>query len=198
MRGTELRMERWLPVVLMLFACSLCLRSQTVQQSPCKADDNHPGWQIYVNHDFGFCLLYPPNYHEMPTPPRDEYSSTRLFLGNLMLNDLPPGTHGSPVNNEAGIGFVSIPKDFSVQQMQVCCAPTGLDDTPPATVHLGKRVFYFYGPGGGGVDYPDQYLMELNGKILAIEFDGPWKDSKAPIEEMKRLETKILSTLQTY
>jgi hypothetical protein len=121
-----------------------------------------------------------------------------LFLGNLMLNSLPPGTHGGPVNNEAGIGFVSISKDFSVKQMQTCCAPTGLDDIPPATVRLGKRVFYFYGQGGGGVDYPDQYLMELNGKILSIQFGGPWKDSKSPIEETKRLETKILSTLQTF
>lgn len=148
--------------------------------------------------DFRFCLLYPPNYREVSAPPCDEFSSTRLFLGNLMLNDLPPGTHGGPANNEAGIGFVSIPKDFSVKQMQACCAPTGLDDTPPATVRLGKRVFYFYGPGGGAVDYPDQYLMELNGKILSIEFGGPWKDSKSPIEETKRLETKILSTLQIY
>ena len=66
---------------------------------------------------FGF-VFYPPNYHEQPAPPRDEFSSTRLFLGNLMLNKLPPSTHGGPVNNEAGFGFVSIPKDFSVKQMQ--------------------------------------------------------------------------------
>ena len=52
--------------------------------------------------------------------------------------------------------------------MQTCCAPTGLDDTPPATMRIAGRVFYFYGPGGGGVDYPDQYLMELSGKILAF------------------------------
>jgi hypothetical protein len=184
--------------LLLLMAGSPSLRSQTIHQSPCKGDDSHAGWRIYVNHEFRFCLLYPPSYHELPAPPRDEFSSTRLFLGNLMLNNLPPGTHGGPVNNEAGFGFVSIPKDFSVKQMQTCCAPTGLDDIPPATVRLGKRVFYFYGAGGGGVDYPDQYLMELNGKILSIQFGGPWKDSKSPIEETKRLETKILSTLQTF
>ena len=40
--------------------------------------------------------------------------------------------------------------------------------------------------------------MEMNGKILDIQFGGPWKDSKSPIEETKRLEPKILSTLQTY
>jgi hypothetical protein len=82
--------------------------------------------------------------------------------------------------------------------MQICCAPAGLDDTPPATVRVGRRVFSFYGHGGGGVDYSDQYLMEMNGKILSIQFGGPWKDSKSPIEETKKLETKILSTLQTY
>jgi hypothetical protein len=69
--------------------------------------------------------------------------------------------------------FVFIPKSFSVRQMETCCAPTGLDDTPPATMHIAGQVFYFYGPGGGGVNYPDQYLMEMNGKILSIEFGGP-------------------------
>jgi hypothetical protein len=198
MRYIRFLMERSLLTLLLLLVCSLCLRSQTIHHSPCKTEDSHAGWQIYVNHDFRFCLLYPPTYREMPTPPPDEFSSTRVFLSGLDLKHLPPGTHGGPTDNKAGIGFVYIPKPFSVRQMETCCAPTGQDDTPPATVRLGKSVFYFYGPGGGGVDYPDQYLMELNGKILSIEFGGPWKDSKSPIEETKRLETKILSTLQTY
>jgi hypothetical protein len=152
---------------------------------------------VYTNPEFRFCLQFPPNYHEAPAPSPAEYSKTRVFLGSLILNTLPPGTHGSPVNNKASISFVYIPKRFSMSQMQTCCAPTGADD-PPAPVRLGGHVFYFYGAGGGGVDYPDQYLMEMNGKILSIQFGGPWKDSKSPIEEMKSLETKILSTLQTY
>jgi hypothetical protein len=130
--------------------------------------------------------------------PRDEFSSTRVFLSDLYLKHLLPGTHGGPVDDKAGIGFVYISRTFSVKQIQTCCAPTGLNDTPPDAVRLPNRMFYFYGPGGGGVDYADQYMTEIQGKILSIQFGGPWRDSKSPIEETKRLETKILSTLQTY
>jgi hypothetical protein len=102
------------------------------------------------------------------------------------------------MGNKAGIDFVYVPKPFSVMGLQTCCAPTGLDDTPPGIVRLSGRVFYFYGPGGGGVDYSDQFMTEMNGRILDIQFDGPWKDSKEPIEETKKIERVILATMRTY
>jgi hypothetical protein len=74
-----------------------------------------------------------------------------------LLDSLPPNTRGGVVGNDAGIDSVDVPNPFSVRQPQTCCAPTGLDDTPPATVRLSGHVFYFYVPGGGGVDYPDQF-----------------------------------------
>jgi hypothetical protein len=182
---------------VLVLLVSLTLRSQTVATGPCEAHTAHPDWLIYTNRELHFCLRYPPTYHEVSVPSSDESSIFQL-VGRLDLNELPPGTYGAPVDNKASIYFVLNPKSFSVKQLQTCCAPTGLDDTSPTTIHIAERVFYFYGPGGGGVDYPDDYLMEINGKILSIQFGGPWKDSKSPIEETKRLETTILSTLQTY
>jgi hypothetical protein len=151
---------------------------------------------VYTNREFRFCLQYPPKYHEVPASSSDQFSNTR-FLGSLVLNSLPPGTYGGVVDNKATIDFAYIPKRFSMSQMQTCCAPTGADE-PPAPMRFGRHVFYFYGPGGGGVDYPDEFLIEMNGEILVISFGGPWKNSKSPIEETRRLEPKILSTFQTY
>jgi hypothetical protein len=198
MRCTLSRAPLRLLVLFLVWGWLPSLRAQTVNRSPCEADTTHPDWRVYTNHEFRFCLRYPPTYREVPAPPPDEFSSTRGSLDSLELKSLPLGTYGGPVDNKAGIGFVYIPKSFSVRQMETCCAPTGLDDTPPTTLSVNHHVFYFYGPGGGGVNYADQYLMEMNGKILSIQFGGPWKDSKSPIEEMKSLEAKILSTLQTY
>jgi hypothetical protein len=197
MRFVGLRAGFALAGLFFLMGGSPSLRSQTVKRSPCGADTAHPGWRVYTNREFRFCLQYPPKYHEVPAPPPDQFSNTRRFLGSLVLNSLPLGTYGGAVDNKASIAFAYIPKHFSMSQMQACCAPTGADE-PPAPVRLGRHVFYFYGAGGGGVDYPDEYLMEMNGKILLISFGGPWKESKSPIEETKRLEPKILSTLQTY
>jgi hypothetical protein len=173
-------------------------QSQSIKRSPCAADATHSDWRVYINNEFHFCLRYPPTYHEMPVPPPNQVSVTHKIIGSLKLNNLPPDTHGSPVGNNAGIYFVYIPKSFSTRALQTYCAPTGLDDTPPAAMHLAGRLFYLYGPGGGGVDYADRYMMEIKGKILSIQFDGPWKDSKSPIDETKRIEPGILSTLRTW
>jgi hypothetical protein len=197
MRCNGSRAALLLSVVFVVWGGLLSLRAQTVKRSPCEADATHPGWRVYTNREFRFCLQYPPKYHKVPASSPDEFSNTRVFLGSLTLNTLRPGTHGWPVNNKASISFVYIPKTFSMRQMQTCCAPTGADE-PPAPMRFGGHVFYFYGPGGGGVDYPDEFLIEMNGKILLTSFGGPWKNSKSPIEEIRRLEPKILSTFQTF
>jgi hypothetical protein len=126
----------------------------------------------------------------------DQYSSTRRYLASLDLDSLPPGTSGSPAGNKAGIGFVFIPKHFSIEELQQCCATNGAEE--PSQIRFSGRVFYVYRGGGGGVVYPDRYLTEIDGKILGIDFSGPWKDSKSPIEETERLEPKVLSTFRTY
>jgi hypothetical protein len=63
---------------------------------------------------------------------------------------------------------------------------------------LGGVTFYYVAPGGGGVFYPDDYLFNLRGKILHIEFDGPYFHDNHPSEEAKKLEPQLLATFRTF
>jgi hypothetical protein len=66
-------------------------------------------------------------------------------------------------------------------------------------VRAGSRTFYFYGAGGGGVNYPDQFLTDLRGRILDIELDGPYGESfKSPNKVTKALEKEVLATVRIY
>jgi len=38
----------------------------------------------------------------------------------------------------------------------------------------------YYGPGGGGVSYPAGYDYNLRGKVLVIDFDGPYENDNTP------------------
>jgi hypothetical protein len=82
-------------------------------------------------------------------------------------------------------------------QSFVKTAPTGYE-TPPEPVHVGQYTFYYYGPGGGGVQYPDKYFFNLWGKTLYITFDGPYVGDKTPSAETKKLESEILATFSTF
>jgi hypothetical protein len=76
-------------------------------------------------------------------------------------------------------------------------APTGID-SPPEPVRIGKNTFYYYGPGGGGVSYPDGYYFNLRGKILVIDFDGPYENDKTPTLETKKMELKVLASFREF
>ena len=58
--------------------------------------------------------------------------------------------------------------------------------------------FYYNGPGGGGVDYPDDFLFNLQGKILHIEFVGPYYPFNHPSESTRKLEPELLKTFRTF
>ena len=75
--------------------------------------------------------------------------------------------------------------------------PTGIE-SPPEPVHFGKNTFYYYGPGGGGVAYPDGYYYNLRGKILIINFDGPYENDKTPALATKKMEQKILASFREF
>jgi hypothetical protein len=76
-------------------------------------------------------------------------------------------------------------------------APTGIESAPEPS-QVGKNLFYYYGPGGGGVDYPDVYYFNLRGKILAIGFDGPYGNDKTPTPDTKQIEQKVLRSFQEF
>jgi hypothetical protein len=60
------------------------------------------------------------------------------------------------------------------------------------------EVFYYYGPGGGGVCYPDQFFYDLRGKPLSISFAGPCVEDKTPTASTKEMEQKLLATFRTF
>lgn len=67
----------------------------------------------------------------------------------------------------------------------------------PHKIQIGAHTFYYYGTGGGGVNYPDDYLDDLNGSIQEISFDGPYPPgSKSPSEETEQMEKKILESFR--
>jgi len=70
----------------------------------------------------------------------------------------------------------------------------------PCRLHdlLCHYTFYYTGPGGGGVDYSDDYLFNLHGKLLHIEFDGPYVDDNHPAPKVQELEPKLLATFRVF
>ncbi|MGA2348081.1 MAG: hypothetical protein ABSF93_18875 [Candidatus Sulfotelmatobacter sp.] len=68
----------------------------------------------------------------------------------------------------------------------------------PEAKKIGQLTFYYNGPGGGGVDYSDDYLFNLRGRLLHIEFDGPYMNGNHPPPNVKELEPKVLATFRTF
>ena len=75
--------------------------------------------------------------------------------------------------------------------------PTGID-YPPEPVGIGNHTFYYWGPGGGGVSYPDQYFFNLRGTELSFAFDGPYENDKTPTERAKKMERMLLASLREF
>lgn len=86
-------------------------------------------------------------------------------------------------------------KAFNLERM-TRFAPSGIED-PPEAKTFGPNTAYYYGPGGGGVNYPDQFFFNVKGKTLRIQFDGPY-NGKTVSEEAKQLESRVLETLRVF
>ena len=71
-----------------------------------------------------------------------------------------------------------------------------MTENVPAKKIFGQNAFYYYGPGGGGVNYPDQYFYNLDNKLLMFVFDGPYENDKTPSVAAKQMEDQILSTFK--
>ena len=69
---------------------------------------------------------------------------------------------------------------------------------PPEVTKIGQYTFRYNGPGGGGVDYSDDYLFNLHGKLLHIEFDGPYIEDNHPPPKVRELEPKLLATFRVF
>ena len=160
-----------------LAACSVA----SAQSSMC-GNDTHGAtstWRVYVDRDHHFCFRYPRSYTAIPQP--------KANCRGPKLEDK---------NAKAEIGVCVINEAFSTSSL-VKMAPTGIE-SPPEPVDAGKNTFYYYGPGGGGVAYPDGYYFNLRGKILVIDFDGPYDNDKTPTATTKKMEQKVLATFRIF
>ncbi len=131
-------------------------------------------WQTYTNSEYGFEFKYPTNY---------SIKSSENYLVYLV-----------DASNNASISL-NVTGQFNLESIKDNYAPTG-STTLPEAVTSGQNTFYYYGPGGGGVSYPDQYFYDLSGQLLTISFDGPYANDKTPTAQTKQIESQMLSTFK--
>lgn len=100
-------------------------------------------------------------------------------------------------SNKAVVKVFVAKSPFGMSQIRQSFAPTGLEDINPEKQVIGGKTFYYYGAGGGGVSYADQYFYNLNGKLLVFIVDGPYDSNEnSPNENAKLIAQKILESLE--
>ncbi|MGA8877762.1 MAG: hypothetical protein WCC25_08625 [Candidatus Korobacteraceae bacterium] len=166
--------------------------------APCPTTETPPGWKTYVNEKYRFCFSYPPIYTPVDEPWGPKYSDTPEYADQLRkaaeewrlsrLDDAQEA--GDSVIIQIGTG------PFDLQEL-IKCAPTG-EEGPPRPSEILGRTFYYYGPGGGGVCYPDQFFYNLRGKTLTVSFTGPCVDDKTPSPQTKVIEQEMLASFRTF
>ncbi|PIR43203.1 hypothetical protein COV24_04125 [candidate division WWE3 bacterium CG10_big_fil_rev_8_21_14_0_10_32_10] len=141
---------------------------------------NFLSWKTYRNDEYGFEFEYPESFKQI-TP------DLNLPASNI-TNIIEFGT-------DDGITLVVFleASTFTVEGLKKY-SPTGNEKSPETKV-FNTSTFYYYGPGGGGVCYPDQYFTNIDGQILSFKFSG-CKNDKTPSEETKVIENHILSTFR--
>lgn len=165
---------------------------------PCPVEDTPREWKTYVNRQYRFCLSYPPvykpvaepwskKYAESPTESRQTHQIVKQGRYFLLEDTQQPGALVSVVVTEEPFDLQSLART----------APTGTEG-PPEPREFNKQVFYYYGAGGGGVDYDHRYFYDLRGKTLIVAF-GPATDSGGrPSVKTEEMEPQILWTFRTY
>jgi hypothetical protein len=183
----------WMIWMLTLVATFIFVRPTHAQEDasatakPIEAKPRH--WHKYVNRAAGFSIWYPDPYRPIPLPPPDAGDKWRHWDKRLLLLQRSD-------DKTAEIAITLDTRPFNLSTISHYHSPTGWDvDWPPKGPTIGHHTFYAYGGGGGGVDYPDQYIVRLRGRMLEIYFDGPY-EGKSPGGETPSLEPKILKTFR--
>lgn len=118
-----------------------------------------------------------------------------LSLEKIAPASVPPNRDDE--YNNASIDLSNLGILFKLETLQRY-APTGYVDIPPEAVHFASNTFYYYGPGGGGVSYADQFFFNVRGRAFAIAFAGPYTTSNEPAQVTKDIEAKMLSSLRRF
>jgi hypothetical protein len=165
---------------------------------PCPTADAPAGWKTYVNDKYRFCFSYPPNYTPIAEPWLEKYTHDLERSRNLR-EAAEEGRESEWQNTQYPDSDLCVGVSTETWDLQamVKYAPTG-QISPPEPRIIAGQVFYYYGPGGGGVCYPDGFFYDLRGKPLSITFEGPCADDKTPTAATKKIEDQILATFQTY
>ncbi len=182
-----------------VFAIFCVASTLTFGQPLCHEQPTHIGWRVFVNDKYGFCFEYPPKYKIAPivrVPGVSEPMEAKL-LGNLATKPESANLAAAQDEDNAVIDVTLLSIPFKVDSLRRY-APTGLQDIPPKRVPAAHAVFYYYGPGGGGVDYDDSYFVDLRGRTLWIAFSGPYAGDKTPVKATKDLEPQILKSFRRF
>jgi hypothetical protein len=149
------------------------------------------GMKRYVDNSLGFELSYPASYRVTDLPCR--FATGFALEGFQSLLYVSTGTG----RNHGNILLILDRRHFSLATLQTVHAHTGW--VKPDRIQIGKLTFYYYGVGGGGVAYPDDYFYDLGGAILEISFDGPYPtNSKTPSVATKQMERRVLESLRLF
>ena len=132
----------------------LCAAQVFAASTRCNPKDGPPGWRSFVDRAQRLCFQYPPQYSRIQTPKSTTPKSTtpkRKILLKLRLQDYE--------------GYIDVWLDerpFDPQRLDELTYSSNY----PEERKINGLTFYYNGPGGGGVDYPDDFLFNLHGKIL--------------------------------
>jgi hypothetical protein len=168
-------------------------------QNPCAAHPTQPHWRVFADSKYGFCFEYPPDYRRI-TPSIGSRRCSRkdgclLSLEKKAPPSVPPDENDEFKNATIDLSDLGIPFDLGPLRHY---APTGLQDETPEPRQVGSETFYYYGPGGGGVTYPDQFFFKVKGRAFTIDFDGPYTDDKTPADITKQIEGKLLASFRHF
>jgi hypothetical protein len=190
-----------LPICLCvsLLAMASCSLAKGAGHSPCDLRPTQTGWHVFIDYQDRFCFEYPPQYRAAPAvfAPGVSTGSATRFVGRLTTKPSPTVVASANDEEEASILIFAYGSPFRPKDLTKF-APTGLEDTPPQPIHAAHGEFYYYGAGGGGVDYPDQFHFGLRGRSFSIEFYGPYSGDKTPAPETKRIEPKVLASFRSF
>ena len=164
---------------------------------PCPTENTPEGWKVFVNQKYRFCFSYPSIYEPVAEPWLEKYTNS-AESSEVVRQEAKEGRFETFQNRQKpdlSIGILIDTKAFDLQSF-IQQAPTG-EEGPPQPRTFGGQTFYYYGPGGGGVCYGDQFFYNLRGKPLYIYFDG-CVDDKTPPPETKKIEEQMLATFRTF
>jgi hypothetical protein len=148
-----------------------------------------PGWKTYVNRVYGFSIAYPPMYNRARPPDTNLDADKDKAAADGRLLEL--------MHQGDTIGIWLMKERFDLDRLEMEYAPTGVEYPPRAHIE-GNNTFYGYGAGHLGFPQPDQFFFNLKGKTLYIVVYGPFKEETTTTDEMKKTESKMLTSFRTF